>query len=194
MSIQLIHLSPCAVVVLTAHKFPILDLGRSCRADLRSAHRLGHAVEDHHALAAAAGRKRLFGCTDTAVDVLPVVRHPDVPGRIDVDINLHLQATTDVAAGRRNLVARLHAGRTVFGPDAAQLRDRTARRSEVGDPDIVIAIHGRSPWPRETAARERRARIRGAVRPQQRDAATIGASLAARTWSLSGSRTPLQHP
>ena len=156
---------------LTLSPFRSLRLSR--RPDLRCAHRLGHAVEDHDALAAAAGRERLVGRTDTAVDVLPVVHHPDVACRIDGDIDLHLQAAAHVAAGRRNLVAGLHAGRTVLGADAAQLHDRTARHGEVGNPDVVVAVHGHGPRPGETAAGERRARKLGAVRPQQRDAATV---------------------
>src|SRR5208283_3161175 len=73
--------------------------------DLRRAHGLGHAVEYHDALAAAARRERLRRAGVTAVDVLPVVHRPDVARRIDVDVSLHLQPASDVAAGRRNLVA-----------------------------------------------------------------------------------------
>ena len=56
--------------------------------NLRCADWLGHAVEDHDALAAAAGRERFARRTDTAVDVLPVVRHPDIACGIDVNDRL----------------------------------------------------------------------------------------------------------
>src|SRR5262245_40295604 len=46
--------------------------------DLRCSHRLGHAEEDHDALATAARRERLVGAAEAAVDVLPVVHHPHV--------------------------------------------------------------------------------------------------------------------
>jgi hypothetical protein len=83
---------------LRGQSLPALKSPR--RPDLRRAHRLRHAVENHHALAAAAGRKRLGRISVAAVDVLPVVHRLDVAGRVDVDIRLHLQSTAHVAAGR----------------------------------------------------------------------------------------------
>jgi hypothetical protein len=71
---------------------PPAKLRLSDRADLRGANRLGHAEEDHHALAAAAGRERFVGTWEAAIDVLPVVHHPDVTRRRDRDIGLNLQA------------------------------------------------------------------------------------------------------
>ena len=59
-------------------------------SDLRHSHWLGHAVENYNALAAAARRQRLGRLAIASVNVLPVVRHPDVARRIDVDIDLHL--------------------------------------------------------------------------------------------------------
>src|SRR5215813_10005555 len=53
-------------------------LVRPRRADLRRAHGLRHPMEDGHALSTAAGRERFCGAGKTAVDVLPVVHHPDV--------------------------------------------------------------------------------------------------------------------
>ena len=44
---------------------------------------------------------------------------------------------------------------------------------EVGNPDIVVAVHRRRPRAGQTAAGERRAGILGTVRSQQRDAATV---------------------
>ena len=57
----------------------------------------GHAVEDHDTLTTAARRKRLFGRTDTTVDILPVVHHPDVARWVDAEIALHLQTSSHVA-------------------------------------------------------------------------------------------------
>jgi hypothetical protein len=59
------------------------SLGRSRWPNLWCADRLGHAVEDRNALAAAAGRKRFGRRAEAAVDVLPVVHHPDIPGWVD---------------------------------------------------------------------------------------------------------------
>ena len=153
-----------------------------------------HAVEDHDALAAAAGRKRFARRADAAVDILPVVHHPDIASRIDIQVGLHLQASSDIAARRRNLVARMHPGRTMLGANAAQLDDGAAWRREIGDPDVIVAVHCHGPRAGETAASERRAGIGRAVRPQQRDAATVACRPAARTSSSSGSRRPPRHP
>src|SRR5499425_3683191 len=90
-------------------------LVRPRRADLRRAHRLGHAEEDRHTLTTAAGRDRFCGAGKAAIDVLPVVHHPHVPGRSDREIGLHLEPAAHVPAGRRDLVAGLEAGRTVLG-------------------------------------------------------------------------------
>src|SRR5208283_4153057 len=94
------------------------------RTDLWCPHGFGHAVENRHALAAASGRERLLGLANTTADVLPVIHHPDIAGRIDGDVGLHLQAASNIATGRSNLVAGVHAGRTSLGADPAQLHDR----------------------------------------------------------------------
>ena len=53
-------------------------LRRARPSDLRCADRLGHAIEDHHTLAAASGRKRFGRCAEAAGGVLPGVHHPDI--------------------------------------------------------------------------------------------------------------------
>jgi hypothetical protein len=98
---------------------PFSSLRLSHWSDLRHSHRLGHAVENYNALAAAARRQRLGRYTIAAVNVLLVVCHPDVARRIDVDIDLHLWAATNVPAGWRNLIAGLEAGWAVLGASAA---------------------------------------------------------------------------
>src|SRR5271166_3515076 len=107
--------------------------------------RLGHAVEDCDTLAAAAGRERFVRYAKAAVNILPVVHDPDVARRVDGEIGLHLQAATDIPAGRRYLIAGLHAGRTVLGAGAAKLHDWAVCGGEVRDPHIVIAVDGRGP-------------------------------------------------
>jgi hypothetical protein len=64
---------------------------------------------------------------------------------------LQLQASPYVAAGRGYLVTGLHAGRTVLRARSAQLHDWTAWHCEVGNPNVVVAIHDRSPRAGETA-------------------------------------------
>src|SRR5262245_45160101 len=83
-------------------------LRRLRRPDLGSSDGLGHAEEDRDTLAAAARRERLVRVAEAAVDVLPVVHHPDIARRADREIGLHLETPADVAAGRRDLVAGLH--------------------------------------------------------------------------------------
>src|SRR5262245_47905206 len=129
-------------------------LVRARRANLRRTHRLGHAEEDHDALAAAARRERLVGA-EAAIDVLPVIHHPHVARRCDSKVRLHLEAATNVAVGWGDLVSCLHAGRAVLRACAAELRDRTVRHREIGDPDVVVTIHDHRPGPGEAAARER---------------------------------------
>src|SRR5271165_2225139 len=146
------------------------------RAYLRGAYRLGHAVEDSHALSAAARRERLFGCTDTAVDVLPVVHHPDVSRRVDAEVGLHLQAATYVAAGRRNLFSRMHTRRAVLGPYSAQLRNGAARISEVRNPNVVVAVHHHRPRSGKSSALERRSGEWRTVRTQQCNAASVSSA------------------
>src|SRR5262249_37618248 len=125
----------------------------------------------------AVGRQRFVWITEAAVHVLPVVHYPHVPGRSDREIGLHLEPAAHVPAGRRDLIAGLEAGRAVFGTHAAQLRNRTVRPCEVRDPDVVVSVDGRRPRTGQAAARERRAWILGTVRPQQRDAAAVWATL-----------------
>src|SRR5262249_11575275 len=126
-------------VVLHADDDPALRRAR--RPDLRRTHRLGHAEEDHHALAATARPQRLVGVAEAAVDVLPVVHHPYVARRRDREVRLHLQAAAHVAVGWGDLVAGLEAGRAVLGARAAELRDRAVGHREIGNPDVVVAVH-----------------------------------------------------
>src|SRR5262249_58798110 len=74
----------------------IFLMGRS-RSDLGRSHGLCHSEEHDDSLAAAAGRERLLGRTDAALDILPIVHSPDIPRRANRDVGLHLQATTYVA-------------------------------------------------------------------------------------------------
>src|SRR5262245_36640484 len=90
---------------LLALAVPPRFLVRARRADLRRTHRLGHAEEDHDALAAAARREHLVGGSVATVNVLPVVHHPHVARRRDSEVRLHLQAATDVAVGWGDLVS-----------------------------------------------------------------------------------------
>jgi hypothetical protein len=110
---------------------------------------------------------------------LAAILAPDVVGYsrlmgVDevVTLRLQLQAPTDISSGRRNLIASLHAGRTVLRAHAAQLHDWTARHCEVGNPNVVVAVHDRSPWAGKTAALERRTGVWGAIRPQHRNGPT----------------------
>src|SRR5262245_37525709 len=75
-------------VVLHADDDPVLRRAR--RPDLRRTHRLGHAEEDRHSLAAATRRQRLASVFIATVDVLPVVHHPHVARRRDGEVRLHL--------------------------------------------------------------------------------------------------------
>src|SRR5262252_4606916 len=68
---------------LTGVPFINLLICGTCWPDLWRAHRLRHAVEDHDALAAAARRERVSSVFVATVDVLPVVRHPDIARRAD---------------------------------------------------------------------------------------------------------------
>src|SRR5262249_37808378 len=139
--------------------------------DLRRAYRLGHAEEDHDALAAAARRERLVGVSVATVDVLPVVRHPHVARRRDSEVHLHLQAAAHVAARGGDLVAGLEAGRAVLRACATEVRYRAVGHREIGNPDVVVTIGDHRPGAGEAVARERRTGILRAIRPQQGDAA-----------------------
>src|SRR5271169_845771 len=75
------------------------DLRLSGRADLRGADRLSHAVEDRNALAAAQGRECFGGRAEATVDVLPIVHHPDIAGRVDREIGLHLETAPTYPPG-----------------------------------------------------------------------------------------------
>src|SRR5215468_7290369 len=94
-------------LVLSVSRGTQRRLIRTCRTNLRRPHRLGHAEEHDHALAATAGREGFRRARKTAIDVLPVVHHPHIPGRRDREVSLHLQATADVTTRRRNLITRL---------------------------------------------------------------------------------------
>ena len=59
----------------------IISLKWSRGTDLRWPHRLCHAEEDYHALAAAAGRQCFAVLAKAAINVLPVVHDPDITGR-----------------------------------------------------------------------------------------------------------------
>src|SRR5262249_4289662 len=67
-------------------------------------------------------------------------------------------------------VAGLEAGWAVLRASAAELRDRAVGHREIGNPDVVVTIDDHSPGPWEAIARERRAGILRAIRPQQGDA------------------------
>src|SRR5262245_13132881 len=123
-------------------------------ADLWRAHGLGHAEEDCHSLAAAAGGQGFGRHAETTVEVRPVLHHPPNARGSNGQIGLHLQATANIAAWRADLVAGLEAGRAVLGTRAAELRDWIVRSGEVGDPDIVVAVDGRRPGSRQAARRE----------------------------------------
>src|SRR5262245_6345754 len=117
---------------------PTRQLVRSCRPDLRRAHGLGHAEEDHDPLAAAAGRERLLGIAEAAVDVLPVVHNPDVAGRSDREIGLQTAHTF-----HDDLLP--HAGDVAVAAVASPFR-RTApskERSVRPEPDNTFAASGR---------------------------------------------------
>src|SRR5262245_2533583 len=62
--------------------------GRPGWADQRRARRLGHAVEAHDGMAGGRRREWSGNPAENGVEVLPVVTHPHVPGRIDDEINL----------------------------------------------------------------------------------------------------------
>ena len=53
--------------------------------------------------------------------------HKTLPAGLNGDIGLPLQAATYVTAGRRNLVASLHARRASLGAHAGKLYDRRGR-------------------------------------------------------------------
>lgn len=72
--------------------------------NLRRPHRLGHAEEDHDALASAARREGFRSARKAAIDVLPVIHHPHIPGRRDRQVSLHLQAAADATTRRRDLI------------------------------------------------------------------------------------------
>src|SRR5262245_49450332 len=74
--------------------------GRLGRADQRRADRLGHAVEAHDALAGARRREWFGNPAERRIEVVPVVGHPDISRRINVDVDLRLQTAADIAAGR----------------------------------------------------------------------------------------------
>src|SRR5208282_5059712 len=62
--------------------------------------------------------------------------------RADADVDLHLLAAADIAAGRRDGVAGLETGRAGLGAEAAQLHDPRRRVGQVGNPDVVIVVDG----------------------------------------------------
>ena len=66
-----------------------------------------------------------------------------LPGQCQFNLCLH--STTHVAAGRRDGVAHLHAGRVGLGPTTGQLHDAARRIGEVGDPDVIVAVHSSCP-------------------------------------------------
>src|SRR5271169_3926601 len=90
------------------------------RPDQRSADGLRHTVEDDDTIARAERRQGFVGFAEALLAILPIVGHPDVAGRANADVNLHLQSAADVAARRRDRVAGLHPGRAVLGVKAAE--------------------------------------------------------------------------
>jgi hypothetical protein len=109
--------------------------------------------------------------------VLPIIAHPYVAGRIEDDIYLKLKPTTDITAGRRDLVAHLHTGRAGLGPVPAQLDNTGGQVGEVGNPDVIVTVHIDAPWHDEATPEHRRPGRFAAVRPQYRDTAPIWAGM-----------------
>src|SRR5262249_38861354 len=142
-------------------------------ADERGADRLGHPVEADDALAGTAGGERLDVALEQRLDVLPVVAHPDVAGRIDVDVNLHLQTAAHVTAGRGNRIAHLLAGRPGVGVCAAKLHDANFVAGKVVHPDVVVAVDGYGPRACQTVATDGRARVLASIATQYRDASAF---------------------
>src|SRR5262249_14193024 len=70
------------------HARPRALFGRPGWADQRRADRPGHPVEHHDALTRTERRERFGDPAENGVEVLPVVTHPHVPGRIDGNVNL----------------------------------------------------------------------------------------------------------
>jgi hypothetical protein len=120
--------------------FSCAGLRLSGRPHLRRAYRLRHSEEDRDALTAAAGRQDFRGDAEATIDVLPIVHDPDITCGSYREIRLHLQASANVASGRRNLVTRLHAGRAVFGAHATKLHYGTIRGGKVGNPDVAASV------------------------------------------------------
>src|SRR5262249_29468251 len=142
-------------------------------ADERGAGRPGHPVEADEALAGTAGGERLGVAPEQRLDVLPVVAHPNVAGRIDADVNLHLQTAAHVTAGRGNRIAHLLAGRPGVGVRAGQLHDPELVADEVTHPDVVIAVHGDRPRAGQTVAADGRKRVLASIGTQDRDASAF---------------------
>src|SRR5262245_17018319 len=71
-----VGVAACGLLCIGKRRQPIVVT--SSRSDLGRAHGLCHAEEHDDPLAAAARRERLVGAAVATVDVLPVVRHPDV--------------------------------------------------------------------------------------------------------------------
>src|SRR5215475_10182141 len=80
--------SQCPLWAKSGHSHLLVET--ACGSDLRGAHRLSHAEEDHDALTAAARGQRLACVFVATVDVLPVVHHPDIARRRNRKISLHL--------------------------------------------------------------------------------------------------------
>jgi hypothetical protein len=140
------------------------------RANERREHRLGQSIKDHHALATAEGGQGFGIAIEDGFEVLPVVTHPHIPGRINGEIHLHLQAATHITAGRRNRVSHLLARRPGGRIGPAQLHNPVFIAGEVADPDIVVASDNHGPRAGQTIAADGRARRLASVRTQNRDA------------------------
>src|SRR5208337_3459315 len=103
----------------------------------------------------------------------PLVGDPDVAGRTEPDVDQHLHAAADIAAGRRDGVAGLHVGRAVFGAKATQLDDSRRGAGQVGNPDVVVAVDGDGPRSRNPLAIDRREARFSSVGAEDSDAAPL---------------------
>lgn len=132
------------------------DLLRLDRADQWRAHRFGHSEKDHIGVRGKAGGLRLVRVfTESRIRIVPAVSDPGVAGGIDDDGRDDFQ-TADVAALRRDRIARCQSRRTGLRAHAAELGDGVASRAS--DPDVVIAVDGNPPRSGDTSPR-----IEGAV-------------------------------
>ena len=95
---------------------------------------------------------RLCHAASSSSNIVPIIPNPNVPRRINGDIHLHLQSAAHISARRRNLVAHLHARGIGLRPATRQLNDAACGIVEIGNPNMVVAVHGRRPRSHQAAA------------------------------------------